>query len=97
MMLTITIPAALYQSASAIMRALDPDVGGALSFGAFDPEAESYTTGMPCCESCLARAADPVALHEYVVANYATRWPDMAVPTLEDCEAFSGCLVTENA
>ena len=94
MMLTITIPAALYHSASAIMRALDPDVGGALSFGAYDPEATSYTTGMPCCESCLARASDPAALHEYVVANYASRWPDLPTPTLAEVEAFCGCVVT---
>ena len=94
--LTFTIPAAAYDSASAIMRALDRDVGGHLSFGQrtrLDDEGnevvpDTYSTSMPCCEDCGARARDPVALHAYVVAQYAARWADLPVPTLEECEVF---------
>ena len=90
--LTITIPAALYDTACAIARALDPDVGGHLSYGPKLDDATEYTTSTPCTAAFKAQAmqllALPDALHEVVSADYATRWPDLTPPTLAECEAF---------
>lgn len=102
--LTITIPANLYQSACAIARSLDPDVGGAASFGPFlqgDPPMppDTYTTSAPCgamfAQQALAMAANPAMLHAAVAADYAARWPGLTPPTLADCTAFcAGATVT---
>jgi hypothetical protein len=83
-----------------VARALDPDVGGAESFGprlrADDDGVEyapdSYTTTTPCvpafAQQALAMASNPAMLHYAVTADYATRWPDLTPPTLAECEAF---------
>lgn len=98
--LTITIPASLYDTACAIARALDVDVGGADSFGPQVDEATEYTTSTPCTsafkEQALAMLADPALLRGAVTADYAARWADLVPPTLEDCEAFcAGVVVAE--
>ena len=99
-MLTITVPAALYDVARNIARALDVDVGGHLSYG---PRAlmteqgvsyipETYTTSTPCASEFKAQAiamlADPAMLHYAVSQDYAARWADLVPPTLAECEAF---------
>ena len=95
--LTITIPAALYSVACAIARSLDPDTGGANSFGAReqgDPPSmpETYSTTTPCtaefAQQALAMAGNPAMLHAVVSADYAARWADLTPPTLADCAAF---------
>lgn len=102
--LVITIPASLYPVACAIARSLDPDVGGAASFGPFlqgEPPMppDTYTTSAPCgavfAQQALAMASNPALLHAAVAADYATRWPDLTSPTQADCTAFcAGASVT---
>lgn len=105
--LTITVPAALYDTACAIARSLDPDSGGAASWGPrttldadgneFTPD--SYTTSTPCTsefkQQAIAMLQDPMLLHYAVSQDYATRWPDLTPPTLEQCEAFCAGVVVE--
>lgn len=98
--LTITIPAALYDTACAIARALDPDVGGHLSYGPKLDDATEYTTSTPCTPAFKAQAlqllALPEALHQVVSADYAARWADLTPPTLAECEAFCAvALITQ--
>ena len=98
--LTITVPAALYDTACAIARSLDPDSGGAASYGprtlmteqgvSYIPE--TYTTSAPCASEFKAQAiamlADPAMLHYAVTADYAARWADLTPPTLAECVEF---------
>lgn len=90
--LRIEVPAALYDVACAIARALDPDVGGHLSYGPRIEDATSYSTETPCtpefAEQAMQLLALPEALHAVVSADYAARWADLTPPTLEECEAF---------
>ena len=90
--LTITVPAALYDTACAIARSLDPDSGGAASWGPQVEGATEYTTSTPCTSEfkaqALAMLADPATLHGAVKADYLARWPDLTPPTLTKCKAF---------
>jgi hypothetical protein len=99
--LTITIPASLYDVACAIARALDVDTGGAESYGPKLDDATEYTTATPCTAEFKAQAVQllqyPDALFDVVSADYATRWPDLTPPTLEDCEAFCAAVVVQVA
>ncbi len=97
--ITITVPAALYSVACAVARTLDPDVGGAESFGPECEDATEYTTTTPCVPAfaaqALAMASNPAMLHYAVTADYANRWPDLIPPTLTECEAFcAGAVLT---
>ena len=97
--ITITVPAALYSVACAVARALDPDVGGADSFGPEIDGATEYTTTTPCvpafAHQALALASNPAMLHYAVTADYAARWPELTPPTLAECEAFcAGAVIT---
>lgn len=95
--LTLTIPASLYEVACAIGRALDPDIGGDKSFGQQDPEATTYTTSTPCTADFYEKAqymlSHPEALHQRCLDDYAARWPELVLPTLEECEAFCAQVV----
>lgn len=95
--LTITVPASLYDTACAIARALDPDVGGANSFGPQIDGAKTYTTSTPCTPEFASQVplllADPEALLALVAADYADRWPDLTAPTLDECNAFCAGVV----
>lgn len=103
--LAITVPAALYDTACAVARALDPDVGGANSFGPrhrLDEEGNPtqpshYSTETPCTTAFATQAktlmAAPQMLHAVVLADYATRWPDIAPPSLADMQAFAAMAV----
>ena len=106
--LKLTIPAALYDVACAISRAMDPDSGGADSWGPRNPvdqdgnptTPDSYTTETPCTEAfhtqALSMLADAAMLHAVVSADYAARWPDITAPTLAECQAFvAGALIVE--
>ena len=90
--LTITVPAALYDTACSIARALDPDVGGADSYGPQVDGATEYTTSTPCTaefkQQALAMLADPAVLCLVVSQDYAARWGDLVPPTLAECVVF---------
>lgn len=90
----IAVPLALAPIASEIARAMDPDTGGAESFS-------STRAGNPAthaiCDTPLtwgtAQAwpvlmSSPEALHAACSDAYAARWPDLQVPSLEDCTTF---------
>lgn len=95
--LTLTIPASLYDIACAIAQALDPDLGGAQSFGQHNPDVETYTTSTPCTAEfhtqAYAMLANPEMLHYAVSADYAARWKDQTPPTLDECTAFCAGVV----
>ncbi|MGB4060888.1 MAG: hypothetical protein WBK26_11795 [Burkholderiaceae bacterium] len=98
--LRIEVPAALYDTACAIARALDPDTGGHLSYGPRIEDATRYVTDTPCTPAFAAQATamlqDPALLHAVVSADYASRWADLVPPTLAECEAFcAGAVVSE--
>ena len=94
--LSITLPANLADIASAIGRALDPDQGGSKSF---TPSEDGLTisTSTPCTEEFYAQAqymlANPEALHSAVSADYAARWGELVVPTLDECTTFCTSII----
>lgn len=97
--ITITVPAALYSVACAVARTLDPDSGGADSFGPECEDATEYTTTTPCVPAfaaqALAMASNPAMLHYAVTVGYAARWPELTPPTLAECERFcTGAVIT---
>mgnify|MGYP000941397669 CR=1 FL=1 len=105
---TCAVPIALRALANAIWRALDPDVGGAVSFDtlrAVDPAGAEYVlTSALCTTDFAAQApyliATPAALHRVVAGDYATRWPDLPPPTAIEVETFctqARIVVTERA
>jgi hypothetical protein len=87
--ITLIAPLSLLSIASAISRALDPDVGGADSWQAVD---DKITVTTPCTEQfynqTLYLLNNPHALYDVVLADYANRWADMTSPTLSDCQQF---------
>lgn len=100
-MLKISIPIALRETANRISRALDSDVGGYHVFDfCTDEEAGlAYTTIQECDPYAvrLTSASDSAeALHAFVAADYAARWPEHEAPTLADCEAFLAELTIED-
>jgi hypothetical protein len=100
--LTLTVPAAQAPVASAIGRAMDPDVGGADSFrhpitGYADDgtpvlDRTTLTTTSACTPAfkvqALAMLADPALLFAACQADYANRWPGLTPPSLDDCQSF---------
>ena len=90
------IPAPLTEIAAHVGRALDPDTGGAESFGIAlsttgkDP-ATHYVLDTPC-DSEFAQAApwllDANLLHGSICRDYALRWPDVDLPTVEAVTTF---------
>lgn len=105
--LTLTVPATLAAMASAIGRAMDPDVGGADSFrhpvtgyaddGTPVVDQATLTTTTACTPAfkaqALAMLADPALLYQACLADYAARWPGLTPPSLSDCQAFCAALV----
>lgn len=87
--LTISVPVSQAASAAKIGKAFDPDVGGEFSFTEMDGQLVCST---PCTSAFKDQAfvlmADPAALHQACLADYASRWPDLTPPTLAECEAF---------
>lgn len=101
-MLTLTIPASVYEIGCKIARAMDSDVGGADSWGAFNFDATEYTTTTPCTADfytqALAMLSAPEMLHYAVTQDYAARWADLVPPTLAECQAFcNGVVMDETA
>ncbi len=90
--ITIRVPASMASIASAIGRAMDPDVGGDRSFIA-DPSDESMIVCSTPCRAefrvqALAMLTEPAILYYAVAADYARRWPGLDVPSLQECEQF---------
>jgi len=96
--ISITLPAELADIASRISRALDSDVGGSESW---TPSADGLTisTSALCTAEFKAQSdymlEHPEALHAACVADYAARWGDLVPPTLEECEAFCGGVISQ--
>lgn len=94
--LTIAAPVAMIDTANAIARSMDPDVGGAESFAsvrATDPNGAEYVVcDVWVRENFATQAAamlgNPALLHGACAADYAARWPDLPAPTTPECEAF---------
>ena len=90
------IPAPLTGIAAHVGRALDPDTGGAESFGialsATGKEpATHYALDTPCNAEFAAAAPwllDANLLHGSICRDYALRWPDVDPPTVEAVADF---------
>lgn len=93
---TCAVPGQLRDLAGAIWRALDPDIGGNLSFDtlrATDASGAEYVLTSALCTTAFAASAPyliatPAALHQVVAADYANRWPDLVPPSPEDVAEF---------
>lgn len=94
--LTICTPVALIDSANAIARSMDPDVGGAESFSnvrATDANGAEFVACDVWVREHFATQANAMLhnaaiLHGACAADYASRWPDLTAPTLADCQKF---------
>jgi len=101
--LTCIIPAPLGAIGAAVGMALDPDTGGAKTFTPMDAEydAEGNITKQPTqlwvsnCPVVAELAAgipyllsDPAALLGTIERDFAVRFPDAKLPTLDECAAF---------
>lgn len=95
--ITLTIPESLRAIGNAIAKAFDPDTGGDQTFNA-EPTDGLIAVTFPCvpefADALAYFAASPEALHASVVRDYASRWPDLDPPALEDCQAFCTSVVT---
>ena len=108
--LTITIPISQRETGKRISRALDADSGGYLAFSQFldadmqpcDELTAIYTTYSSPCSQELAGSMDylianPEALQAMVAADYASRWGEFEVPSLDDVAAFCAVVVMPTA
>lgn len=99
--ISITLPASLADIAAKIGKSMDDDIGGERSFSpvvtgtdeAGEPVyGDTIRTSAMCTEAFYYQAQYMLAHHEALYqacqADYATRWPDLVPPTLEECEAF---------
>lgn len=86
---TVTVPVDLADTASAVGRAMDIDVGGADSFIERDGQLVAQTWASEAFASMFAYLiASPAGLHMAVAADYEARRPDLAPPDLPAIEAF---------
>jgi hypothetical protein len=86
------------------LAALNSHMGRAQSYeheSGIEITPDTYTMTTPCTAEFKAQAVQllqyPDALFDVVSADYATRWPDLTPPTLEDCEAFCAAVVVQVA
>lgn len=105
----LTVPVGLIDTANKLAQAFDPDNAGNRTFSlppAVDPmtgEAiplpETVSASTPITEQLFEAApfmlADAEALHASTLLDYATRWPDLVPPTLEDVQAFCDAVTVE--
>lgn len=85
----VSVPVQLADTASAVGRAMDIDVGGADSF----IERDGQLVAQTWASEAFARMfqyllANPAGLHMAVAADFATRWPELAPPDLPSIETF---------
>lgn len=86
---TVTVPVDHRDTASAIGRAMDIDVGGADSFIETDGVLTAQTWASEAFASMFAYLiASPQGLLMAVAADYEACWPDLAPPDLPAIEAF---------
>jgi len=91
---SLIVPIAHLQTAKAVSRALDPDIGGANAFqmmlssdGSEPVTHAAYYT--PCSESFLGfLQLPPDQIHGMVAQDYAARWSDLEPPTLDEITRF---------
>jgi hypothetical protein len=94
--LTIATPASMIDTANAIARSMDPDVGGSESFAsvrATDPNGAEFVVcdvwvREAFANQAQAMLANPAILHAACAADYAARWFDLTAPTLAECTQF---------
>ena len=85
----LTAPLTLADVCAKIGKAFDPDTGGEKSFYEIDGRLETQFPAVPEFAASLPYLmASPELLHQSCALDYATRWPELESPTLEDCEAF---------
>lgn len=93
---TCSIPVGMVQIANVIWRALDPDIGGGVSFDflrAVDQDGNEFAVTSALCTPDFAGQseflmANPEALFGVVSSDYAVRWGGMPPPTLEEVTSF---------
>ena len=86
---TVTVPVDHRDTASAIGRAMDIDVGGADSFIETDGVLTAQTWASEAFASMFQYLiASPQGLHMAVAADYESRWPELTPPDLPAIEAF---------
>ncbi|UCV13767.1 hypothetical protein [Quatrionicoccus australiensis] len=90
--ITMTVSIEQLETAKRISRALDPDVGGYEAFQQRNEDGTKARYSTPCTADFARNAAMllmiPSELHAVVAADYAARWSDLPVPTLDDVTAF---------
>lgn len=90
--ITLVVSIDQLETAKRISRALDPDVGGYEAFAQRSEDGTKAIYATPCTASFASNAAMLLALPDellaVVAADYAVRWPDLPVPTLDDVTAF---------
>jgi hypothetical protein len=90
---TVTTEADQAETAAAVGRAMDIDVGGADSFIETDGKLQAQTWANRTFATMFQYLlANPAGLYQAVVADYEARWPDLAPPPVEAVEEF--CQVT---
>ncbi len=89
--ITIKVPLAQRELANRISRALEPDVGGYHVFDSLADDTHAIAQ-IPTCEHYVANFLelhlDAAALHAFVAADYANRWPEFDCPTLAEVGEF---------
>lgn len=94
--LLIAVPMSIYSEACKVAQALDNDTGGDKNFAIHRATKDGVTYAiahslasdkMPdYLQAFLACPAE--YLHDSVGLEYANRFPDLIVPTIEECQAF---------
>ncbi len=86
---TVTVPVDHRDTASAIGRAMDIDVGGADSFVERDGQLVAQTWASEAFAQMFAYLiANPAGLRMAVAADYESRWPELTPPDLPAITAF---------
>ena len=98
--ISLKLPSSLEDIAAKVGKAMDDDVGGEHNFHrdvlSYDGEtpiyADTISTSVMCTADFKAQSDYMMEHHEALFAacqaDYATRWPELTPPTLEECEAF---------
>lgn len=96
---TIAAPQAMLANARMILRGIDTDVGGELSFSlkARDkdvPSQQFWIQGAHCTTECfndyLLWVTDANTLYDYLVQDRDVRWHGRPLPTLQEVIDFIG-------
>jgi len=105
----ITLPANLKELGNRISRSLEPDSGGYHVFdtlsnavrdedGVIEIPATEVYAEIPACERYVTNLLALKSAEElfwFVDSDYVTRWPDEAIPRIEEVEAFWAAMQIE--